>query len=271
MENKVIGFIGGGNMAYAIASGMVASGLVKPANIIASAKTDVKLNTAWKELGTRTTLVNKEVALTSDIIFLCVKPHILPGVLEHDLCGIDDLSKLYVSVAAGVTLEFMAEKLGVGKRIIRTMPNTPCLVRSGVVTFVCNESCSKEDSVLLKQLMDVTGFVAEVEEKQMDALSALAGCSPAWVYMMIEALSDGAVKNGVPRQLSYSLAAKAVEGAAKMVLMTGKHPGQLKDEVTSPNGSTICGVYELEQSGMRGIMMKAVDSATKRNQQLGKQ
>lgn len=273
MESKVVGFIGAGNMAYAIANGMVTSGVVKAENIIASAKTNTRLDTVWKELGTQTTLKNVEVVQKADIIFLSVKPHLIPGVLEqikHDVLSY----QLIVSIAAGITLSFMENKLKVkdfNLRIIRTMPNTPCLVRSGVTTFVCNGHCKPEDRTTLKTLMEGTGITEEIEERLMNTASSLTGCSVAWFYMMIEALSDGAVKNGIPRKLSYTLASKAVEGAAKMVLETGQHPGELKDAVTSPNGSTICGLYELEQSGMRGMFMKAIEASTKRNNELGKQ
>jgi len=274
MDNKIIGFIGAGNMAYAIANGMVTSGLIKASNIITSARTTNRLNTVWKDLGTKTTLSNTEVVQTADVIFLSVKPHILPGVLD-EIQGYTDSSKLFASVAAGVTIDFMESKLISERRqnikIIRTMPNTPCLVRSGVVLLSCNSHCTEEEKNMMKSLLEVTGLVEEVQEPQIDAMTSVTGCGIAWFYMMIEGLSDGAVKNGVPRDQSYRLAAKAVEGAAKMVLETGKHPGQLKDEVTSPGGSTICGVYELEQSGMRGIFMKAIDAATKRNKELGKQ
>lgn len=272
MDSLTIGFIGGGNMAYAIAKGMVASGLVKSSQIIASAKTQTRLQTVWKDIGSQTTTNNSDVIHKADVIFLAVKPHILPSVLDSIIpAGAILDEKLFVSVAAGVTLDFMEEKLGRTCKVIRTMPNTPCLVQSGVVIYSCGKHCSSEDGKLLETLMKAVGHVEQVDENQIDAMSSLMGCSIAWFNLVLESLSDGGVKNGVPRKISYTLAAKAMEGAARLYIESGKHLGQLKDEVTSPNGSTICGLYELEQGGIRGVFMKAVDAATNRNKELGKQ
>ncbi|XP_057306992.1 pyrroline-5-carboxylate reductase 1, mitochondrial-like isoform X1 [Hydractinia symbiolongicarpus] len=275
MEGKKVGFIGGGNMAYAIAKGLVSSGLIKKEDIITSAKTQTRLQTVWKDLGVKTTTDNIEVAIFADIIFLAVKPHILPSVLTEissEFCVNEKIKdKLFVSVAAGVTISIMEEGLSSQPRVIRTMPNTPCLVQSGVVVYACGQHCVAGDGKDLETLLSVVGHVEEVEENHIDAMSSLMGCSIAWFDMIIEAMSDGGVKNGVPRKISYTLAAKAMEGAAKLFLQSGKHAGQLKDEVTSPGGSTICGLYELEQAGMRGIFMRAVDAATNRNKELGKQ
>jgi len=271
MDNKTIGFIGGGNMAYAIAKGLVVSGMVKADKIITSARTEARLQTVWKELGTHTTLNNVEVAEKADVIFLAVKPHILPGVLLEIGSKIIPSNKLFVSVAAGVTIDFMQNNLPENSKVIRTMPNTPCLVQSGVVVYSLGKTCTKEDGDVLKTLLNVIGHVEQVDEGQIDGMSSLMGCSIAWFMLVLESMSDGGVKNGVPRGISYTLAAKAMEGAAKLYLESGKHVGQLKDEVTSPGGSTICGLYELEQGDVRGTFMKAVEAATKRNKELGKQ
>jgi len=255
-------------MAYAIASGMVRSGVIEPARVFASARTNTRLATVWKDLGTGTSTNNLDVMQNADVVFLCVKPHLLPGVLD-EIAPAATSEHLFVSVAAGVTIEFMEGKLPAGSRVVRTMPNTPCLVQSGVVVYACGSTCREDDGSTVQAMLQTTGLVEEVDENQIDSVSAIMGCSPAWYYMVLEAMSDGAVKCGVPRLQSYRFAAKAMEGAAKMVLETGKHPGQLKDEVTSPNGSTICGVFELEQAGMRGMFMKAVQSAAARNRELG--
>jgi len=263
-------------MAEAIAKGLVSSGLVQAHDIFVSARTNKRLSTVWKKMGTHTSTNNLDVLNSSQIIFLCVKPHILPGVLEEISIKapiVSSCDKVFVSVAAGVTIDFLEEKLGsIPKvRVIRTMPNTPCLVQSGVVIYSLGKNCSVENGETIKSLMQVTGHVEEVDEKHIDAMTSLMGCSIAWFYNVIEGMSDGGVKKGVPRDASYRLISKAMEGAAKMVFESGKHVGQLKDEVTSPNGSTICGVYELEQAGVRGIFMKAVQAATERNIELGKQ
>jgi len=275
METKTIGFIGAGNMAQAIAKGLISSKLLPPENIIASARTHVNLSTVWAKMGTMTSTKNIEVATKADIIFLSVKPHILPGVLDEISSEASGTwsEKVFISVAAGVTIEFIEGKLSnvPDVKVIRTMPNTPCLVLSGVVIFSLGKNCSEKEGEMLQSLMRVVGHVEQVDEKHVDAMTSLMGCSIAWFYNVIEGMSDGGVKNGVPRDVSYRLTAKAMEGAAKMVFESGKHVGQLKDEVTSPNGSTICGIYELEQAGLRGIFMRAVQAATERNKELGKQ
>jgi len=273
--STVIGFIGAGNMAQAIAKGLINSQLVSAAKVIASARTTHNLDTVWAGMGALTTQSNVEVVTRADIIFLSVKPHILPGVLDElNVHASGEWSqKLFVSVAAGVTIDFMQGKLNKvpSVKVIRTMPNTPCLVLSGVVVYSLGTNCTSADGDTLNALMKVVGHVEQVDEKNIDAMSSLMGCSIAWFYNVIEGMSDGGVKNGVPRDVSYRLTARAMEGAAKMVCESGKHVGQLKDEVTSPNGSTICGIYSLEQDGLRGIFMKAVQAATDRNRQLGKQ
>jgi|ERR1712013_4534 len=275
MESIVVGFIGAGNMAEAIAKGLISSKIVAAENVIASARTTNNLSTKWTPMGAMTTTNNIDVANKADLIFLSVKPHILPGVLDEINAAATDAwsKKLFVSVAAGVTLEFIQGKLSKvsNVKVIRTMPNTPCLVMSGVVVYALGEHCTSEDGKMLTSLMKVVGHIEEVEEKHIDAMSSLMGCSIAWFYNVVEGMSDGGVKNGVPRDVSYRLTAKAMEGAAKMVFESGKHVGQLKDEVTSPNGSTIAGIYELEQAGLRGIFMRAVQAATDRNKELGKQ
>lgn len=276
MEGKVIGFIGAGNMSQAIAKGLITSEVVPPSQIIASARTTTRLSTVWAPWGTMTTTNNLDVVAKADIIFLSVKPHILPGVLDQinaEASAMQWSHKLFVSVAAGITLDFIEEKLNKipQAKVIRTMPNTPCLVMSGVVVYCLGTHCSEPDGNVLSSLLNVIGLVERVDEKNMDAITSLMGCSIAWFYNIIEGMSDGGVKNGVPRDISYRLAAKAMEGSAKMILQSGRHVGQLKDEVTSPNGSTIAGIYQLEQAGLRGVMMKAVQASTDRNRELGKQ
>jgi len=261
-----IGFVGGGNMAYAIASGMVKSGMVKPMDIIASSKSEQR-KPVWEELEAKFTTDNLAVVANSHIVFLCVKPHLMTDVMKQISPAVG--AQVFVSVAAGITIEHMQKCLPFGTNVIRTMPNTPCLVQSGVVVYSLSQHCKQEDGEKVQRLLETCGLVMQVQENQIDSMSSLMGCSPAWYYMVLEAMSDGGVKCGVPRAQSYALAAKAMEGAAKMVLQTGKHPGQLKDEVTSPAGSTICGVNALEQGGLRGVFINAVQAATDRNRELG--
>jgi len=270
-----VAFVGAGNMAEAIARGIISSGMIKPENIIASARTNTRLSTVWNAMGTLYSTKNSEVVKDANIIFLCVKPHILPGVLDELVAVSTEhwSNKVFISVAAGVTVEFIENKLmKIEKvKVIRTMPNTPCLVQSGVVVYSLGTNCSQKEGAMLESLMSVTGHVEEVEEEKIDAMASLMGCSIAWFYNIVEGISDGGVKNGVPREVSYRLISKAMEGAAKLSFESSEHIGRLKDDATSPHGSTICGIYELEQAGLRGIFMRAVEAATKRNKELGKQ
>ncbi|XP_066930418.1 pyrroline-5-carboxylate reductase 3-like isoform X2 [Clytia hemisphaerica] len=269
MDDKKVGFIGAGNMAYAIGKALVSSGVIKAGNIMASARTRTRLDACWKDLGTKSTLDNEDVVKFADIIFLSVKPHLICDVIKQ-IKQSSGPAKLFISVAAGITIATMNETFGVPTRIVRTMPNTPCMVECGVIVYALSSECLPSDGEMIKTMLDPIGLVEEVPEKQIDAISSLIGCSIAWYQMVIESMADGGVKNGVPRALAYKMAAKSMEGSAKLVLETGNAPAVLKDQVTSPGGSTICGLYELEQSGIRGAFMKAVDAATKRNQDLGK-
>jgi len=275
MVAKTIGFIGAGNMAQAIAEGLLSSKLVLPENVFASARTNARLSTVWTKMGAITSTKNIDVVTKADIIFLCVKPQILAGVLDEISCDASTTwsDKVFISVVAGVTIEFIEGKLSKvpNVKVIKAGVNTPCQVQSGVIVYTLGKNCSERESDMMHSLMSSVGHVEEVDGSHRSAMGSLTGCSIAWFYNVIEGMSDGGVKNGVPRDVSYRLVSKAMEGAAKMVLESGKHVGQLKDEATSPNGSTICGIYELEQAGVRGIFMRAVQAATERNKELGKQ
>merc|ERR1711962_212650 len=170
MDNVKVGFIGGGNMAYAIAKGLIGSKLIQQSMVWTSARTDAKLNTIWKELGTHTSTKNKDIVDNADIIFLCVKPHLLPGVLDEISSSVKS-HQTFISVAAGVTIDFMQKKLPTGTKIVRTMPNTPCLVQSGMIVYSLGSCCSPDDGAIIKTLLSSTGLVEEVDENQIDAIS----------------------------------------------------------------------------------------------------
>nr|XP_040225176.1 uncharacterized protein LOC120950867 [Anopheles coluzzii] len=276
---KAVGFIGGGNMAYAIASGLLSKGVLQPDQITVSATRLENLQARWAPLGvTRTTVDNAEVILQSDVVFICVKPQMFDHVLK-DLAKLkqtfktdESNQKLYVSIMAGVTLGRLEQGLAMFQPclIARAMPNTPMQVGVGCTVY-CRTGSDHPVPPLYRDMHTMfaaLGVVHEVEESKMNAATGLAGCGPAYVYEFIEALADGGVKQGIPRDMALQLAAQTVMGAAKTVLDTGKHPAVLKDEVCSPGGATIHGVHALEQGSMRGTVMNAVESATKRAAEL---
>uniref|UniRef100_A0A182PEL4 Pyrroline-5-carboxylate reductase n=1 Tax=Anopheles epiroticus TaxID=199890 RepID=A0A182PEL4_9DIPT len=272
---KAVGFIGGGNMAYAIASGLLNKGVVQPEQILVSATNLPNLQKRWSPLGvTQATVNNEEVARKADVIFICVKPQIFPNILDdfNKMRNEDCSRKLFVSIMAGVTLERLKTNLEMFQpfTLARAMPNTPMQVGVGCTVY-CRAKCHQLTDPLYKdmqRMFEALGVAHEVEESKINAVTGLAGCGPAYVYEFIEALADGGVKQGIPRAMAIQLAAQTVMGAAKTVLDTGKHPAVLKDEVCSPGGATIHGVHALEQGSMRGTVMNAVERASKRAAEL---
>ena len=263
-----IGFIGAGQMATALARGFLAAGVATPEHVAAC---DVSLDAGGRfteQTGATMGANSAEVLSRAEVIFLAVKPQHMSGVLS-DLRPHLKPEHLIVSIAAGVSLTKMLEGLGTTARLIRVMPNTPCLVGSGASAFARGGAASAQDGELVRSLLSTVGLAVEVPEKLLDAVTGLSGSGPAYVYQIIEALSDGGVRVGLPRDVATKLAAQTVLGAAQMVLTTGQHPGTLKDAVTSPGGTTIAGLHALEQGGLRGILMNAVQAATERSQQLG--
>ena len=278
-----IGFIGSGKMAMALAKGFMANGLVSPRQVYASAPSDRNL-ALWRQLGASTSHKNTDVIRSADIIFMAVKPNIFPQVVNswHDEMRSDTTpetsylcqdSKLFVSIMAGITCEALHSNLsGVvsNPRIVRVMPNTPSLVGCGASAVSLGSGATKEDADVVKQLLSSVGMCELVPEYQQNAVGGLIGCGPAFMYTIIEGLADGAVCQGVPRDLAVKFAAQTVMGSAKMVLESGKHTGQLKDEVTSPGGTTIRGVQVIDRAGVRGTLMDAIQAATERAIELGK-
>jgi pyrroline-5-carboxylate reductase len=267
MDNQRIGFIGAGQMARALGSGFVSAGVVQPGQILLADPSPTAVEDALSVIsGAATAKNNTELVTACDIVFLAVKPHILPTVLNE--IGGRGEGKLFVSIVAGVKLAALANGLNT-KRIIRVMPNTPCLVGSSASGFCAGTGAGDSDVALIETLLSAVGYAVRIEERQMDALTGLSGSGPAYVYQIIEALSDGGVKRGLPRDIATALAAHTVRGAAEMVLRTGEHPGVLKDRVASPGGTTIAGLMTLEQYGLRAALMSAVDAAAERSAELG--
>lgn len=263
MKNNMIGFIGLGNMAGAMIGGMLGKGIVKAEDIIGSAKTEYTVKEAADKYHIRTTTDNRKVAESAGILFLAVKPQFMADVIAEIKDYITD-DILIVSIAAGKTIEDITKMFGKEIRLIRCMPNTPALVGEGCTGVCRNEKVTEEEIKRVMELLSSFGIASEVSEGLMDAVIGVSGSSPAYVFLFIEAMADGAVAAGMPRKQAYEFAAQAVLGSAKMVLETGKHPGELKDMVCSPAGTTIEAVKVLEENGFRGIVMDAVEACVKR-------
>jgi pyrroline-5-carboxylate reductase len=264
-----IGFIGAGKMATALASGFIKAGIVQSEDVVASDVVPAARKHFGEATAARTAAENSSVVQSSEILFLAVKPqqmHEVLTALSHSLSP----KHLVVSIAAGIKLEQMVEILGEKRRVVRVMPNTPCLVKAGASGFALGGTASRDDAATVQKLLSTVGIAFEVSESLLDAVTGLSGSGPAYAFQMIEALSDGGVRAGLPRSIATQLAAQTLYGAAKMVLETGDHPGQLKDAVTSPGGTTIAGLHELERGGLRAALMNAVVAATQRAQELGK-
>ena len=260
---KKIGFIGAGNMAQAMIEGMLKTNLIVRENIIASAISDEtidKIKTTYQIAATNN---NKEVARFSDILFLAVKPDLHSKVIAEIRNEINR-DVIIVTIAAGITLADIESEFGFSIKTVRTMPNTPSLVGEGMSAICPNDRLSNKEIVEVEQIFHTFGKTERMDEKLMDAIPAISGSSPAYVYMFIEALADGGVKQGIPREQAYRLAAQSVLGAAKMVLETEIHPGVLKDNVCTPGGATIEAVSTLEKKQFRGSILAAMESCTKK-------
>ncbi|XP_049384604.1 pyrroline-5-carboxylate reductase isoform X2 [Solanum stenotomum] len=264
-DSYKVGFIGAGKMAESIARGVVKSGIL-PASRIRTAHSGSARRTAFESIGVTVFDNNTQVVEDSDVIIFSVKPQVVKNVVSQ-LKPILSEKKLLVSVAAGVKLKDLQEWAGQG-RFIRVMPNTPSAVGEAATVITLGEKATTEDGELISQLFGAIGKVWKADEKLFDAVTGLSGSGPAYVFLAIEALADGGVAAGLPRELALGLASQTVLGAASMVSGMGKHPGQLKDDVASPGGTTIAGIHELEKSGFRGILMNAVVAAAKRSKEL---
>lgn len=262
-DKKTLGFLGCGQMAQALAGGFLRAGEATSATVVASDTSESARDAFAQKTGGTVLTDNCEVVRRADVIFLAVKPQAMAGLLTEISSTVEDRHCI-VSIAAGITLARLADALGQGRRLIRVMPNTPCLVGASASGLSTSPSATTEDAALIKKLMATVGTVVELPESVLDAVTGLSGSGPAFVYLMIEALSDGGVKTGLPRDVATALAAMTVHGAAKMVLETGKHPGELKDAVASPAGTTIAGLAVLEARAVRGALIDAVVAAANR-------
>ena len=261
-----IGFIGSGQMARALARGFVAAGKVAASDVRAFDPSLAALHALQTEVpGAVLAETPNECATDSDVVFIAVKPQHIDSVF-------DQLSWqhkcLFVSIAAGVPVKQLCDGIG-SDRVVRVMPNTPCLVGAGAAGYCVADGVDKSDRELVGELLSSVGTAFELPESQLDAVTGLSGSGPAFVYQIIEAMSDGGVRVGLPRHVATQLAAQTMLGAAKMVLETQEHPGVLKDNVASPGGTTIAGLHALEAGGLRGTLMDAIKAATDRSRELG--
>ena len=263
-----IGFLGAGKMAAALACGFIRGELASPREIIAGDPVDAARKQFADRVGAKTVTANAEVAKFAQVLILATKPDQVAGALS-EIRSLFTEKHLLISIAAGVTLAKLEAALSAGARVIRVMPNTPALVGAGASAFALGKSATPADSELAKKLLSAVGLAIQVKEPLLDAVTGLSGSGPAYVYQFIEALSDGGVAAGLPRDVATQLAAQTVLGGAKMVLETGQHPGALKDQVTSPGGTTIEGLHELEKGKLRGVVMSAVRAATEKSKKLG--
>jgi pyrroline-5-carboxylate reductase len=263
-----LGFLGAGKMATALAKGFIRAGLVAASDVLASDPSDAARAHFAHETEARSTASNAEVIKSAHVLILAVKPDQVNSVLAEirDLVGQEHL---LISIAGGIPLARLEAGLGAAARLIRVMPNTPALVGAAAAAFALGRSALPEDAVLASRLFSSVGLAFQVKESLLDAVTGLSGSGPAYVYLFIEALSDGGVAAGLPRDTATRLAAQTALGAAKMVLETGLHPGTLKDMVTSPGGTTIEGVHELEKAGFRGAVISAVRAAADKSRKLG--
>lgn len=270
IENKRIGFIGAGNMATALIKGILKANLFKSDFVSASDVDIEKLDSLKNEYGINIIFKdNEKLVAESDIVILAVKPQIFDKILKEISSKLDK-SKLVISIAAGISTEYIENVVEKELKIIRAMPNTPALILEGATAIAPGSHADEDDVRIGYKIFDAVGKVVVVDESQMDAVTGLSGSGPAYIFMIIEALSDAGVKMGLSRSVAMKLAAQTVMGAAKLQIETDMHPGRLKDMVTSPGGTAIAGIHTLEQGGLRTTLINAVESATMRSIELGR-
>lgn len=265
LKKKKITVIGAGNMGGALITGLVNSG--NAGDILAVDPNKDRLEELSRSLSIQTATEVGDGLKETDIVLLSVKPQIIEEVLKN-IQGVANPQALFISIAAGISLDYLAEHLGRERRVIRAMPNTPALVGAGITALSPGAQIREEDVKVAETLFSSVGEVVRVREEWMDAVTALSGSGPAYVFLILEALADGGVHEGLPRDIAQKLAAHTVLGAARLLIEKKEHPGRLKDQVTSPGGTTIAGLLELEKRGVRSAIMNAIRSAAARSKEL---
>jgi len=261
MISKELGFIGVGNMGTALLRGIISSNIIDKEKIIIYDTKEELINNHVQEFKVEAANSNVELVELTKYILLAVKPQIIDSVLEEISPKLKE-DQILISIAAGISLEHIKKVINKEMGLIRVMPNTPALVGEGASVIAHNNKVSKEDLEYVKKFLNSVGIVVELEQKHIDAVTGLSGSGPAYIFIIIEALADGGVKMGLPRDVALKLATQTVLGSAKMVIETGKHPGELKDMVTSPGGTTITALHEIEKGKLRATLISAVEAAT---------
>jgi pyrroline-5-carboxylate reductase len=270
MAGRKIGFVGGGNMAGALARGLLQSGMVSADQIRASDVKPERLSELSTKYGIQTTTDNEELARWADLVVIAVKPQIVDRILAPIAAALVE-TDLVVSIAAGVAIESLEARLPKGTRVVRAMPNTAAIALAAATAIAPGTHATETDVEVARALFEAVGRCVVLDESLLDAVTGLSGSGPAYVMLMIEALADGGVKVGLGRDTALLLAAQTVYGAAKLQLDTGEHPGRLKDMVTSPGGTAIAGLHTLEAGGLRTTLIDAVEAASRRSEELGAQ
>ncbi len=263
-----LGFIGGGQMAEALMKGIIAKGLVGPESVIVSEPWEERREYIARECGVRAVSENLQVFRDAATVILAVKPQVM-GVVLHDIANGVGGDHLVISIAAGITLNILEGGLPAGTRVIRVMPNTPALVQEGAAGLCRGTHATEQDMELALNLFEAVGVAVQVPEHLMDAVTGLSGSGPAYCFSFIEGLVDAGVREGLTRDVASRLAVQTVLGSARMCAETGKSPAELTAMVTSPGGTTIEGLYQLEKNALRGALMDAVRAAASRSKELG--
>jgi pyrroline-5-carboxylate reductase len=267
-ERLSLGFLGAGKMATALARGIIRAGLVTEKQVLAADPSSAARTAFKKTTGASATTSNLDVMEFASVLILAVKPDYAGSVL-NEVRDTFTRDHLLISIVAGLPLAKMEGALGAEARLVRVMPNTPALLGCSATGYALSKAARTEDDRLAQKLFSAVGVAFPLKESLLDAVTGLSGSGPAYVYLFIEALSDGGVASGLPRDVATQLAAQTVLGGARMVLETGLHPGALKDMVTSPGGTTIEGLHELEKAKFRGGVISAVRAATEKSKKLG--
>jgi len=267
MLTKKIGFIGAGNMGGAIIGGMLKANIILPENIIISDLNTSRLENFKKEYGVTVAKDSKELAKSADFIFMAIKPNVFDHV-ARDIVSEMRTETVIISIVAGKDIKMMEDLFGSDKRIVRTMPNTPSLANEGMTALCYNQNVTEEEKEEIQMMFDSIGKSQPLPEYLFAASTGICGSSPAYVFMFIEAMADAAVLAGMPRDQSYVFASQAVYGAAKLVMESGKHPGELKDMVCSPGGATIEAVEALEKNGFRSAVMEGVKACIEKSKEM---
>ncbi len=266
MEQK-IAIIGTGRIGLALLEGLVNARIVPASHIIATARSETTLERITARYPVTTTTDNRQAVEQADILLLCVKPQNVREVLL-EIAPVVRAEQLILSVLAGITTRAIQHLLGSPNPIVRAMPNIPVVVDAGATAIAAGQMVEAHHMEMAKQIFGAVGKVVVVRESQMDAVTGLSGSGPAYIYMVIEALIDGGVKMGLSRDVSTELAVQTVLGAARLMQESGKHPAVLKDEVTTPGGTAIAAIHELEEHGLRNMLISAVETATRRSEEL---